>query len=127
MNIALDWDGTVTADEPTFFKIAQLLKQAGHKLYIVTMRYPSECGDISAAWRELVDGLCCTGRQAKGPYMMQVRDVFIHVWIDDTPRAVHESCMQIWGWETPEGHVITPVHEVTPPALVETLVNTPSD
>lgn len=110
MNIAFDWDGTCTGDIPTFFKVAEILKEAGHQIYIVTMRYPSEITDIPLAWYELMDGVHCTCREAKDKHM-KAQGINIHIWIEDTPRAVHENCEQIWGWRSPEGHIVIPDHD----------------
>jgi hypothetical protein len=46
-----------------------------------------------------------TGRQAKEAFM-EAKNIPIHIWIDDNPRSVHMSAMQIWGTSTLEGHVI---------------------
>lgn len=43
MNIALDYDGTFTAAPNVFIELVKNMQTAGHKVYIVTMRYPSEC------------------------------------------------------------------------------------
>jgi hydroxymethylpyrimidine pyrophosphatase-like HAD family hydrolase len=42
MIVGLDWDGTVTSAPSLFLSFAETAKEQGHKVYIVTMRYPSE-------------------------------------------------------------------------------------
>lgn len=117
MNIGLDWDGTVTSDPVLFYTFCLLAKRHNHKVYIVTMRYPSECADIDQEWRNVVEGIYATGnpatqdREAKANFMLR-QGINIHVWIDDNPRAIHYSGRQIWGDTcSPEGHVITPTYD----------------
>ncbi len=107
MNISVDYDGTITSDEPTFFKMMQLFKKAGHKVYIVTMRYPSETNALLQDWVRYVDGIYFTGRRAKKPFMEQL-GIKIDIWIDDNPNAIYLNAGQIWGTESPEGIPVTP-------------------
>ena len=85
LTIALDYDGTVTAD-PDLWKI--FLKQAKsrrHRVAIVTMRYPEEPipDSIAAmAWRVIY-----TSRRAKESYLSS-RGVHIDIWIDDDPNYI---------------------------------------
>jgi hypothetical protein len=119
MNLALDYDGTASEDIFLFLSFAELARARGHKVYIVTMRYESECVQVEGkkppadpihpALLKAVDGLICTNRQAKKP-CCEAFGINIDVWIDDNPRAINESGAQIWGWTTPEGFVITPNH-----------------
>lgn len=110
MNLALDYDGTITEEPNAFMQFVKVLRKLGHKVYIVTMRYESECVDIVKEWGGHVDGIHATSRQAKGDFMKNL-GIDINVWVDDNPRAIHESALSIWGWTSPEGHVITPTHK----------------
>ena len=107
MNIGLDWDGTVTTDPDTWAKVAQTLTAAGFQVHIVTMRFQSEVDrdPTMQRFRPFVVDIFATGRQAKEAFM-EAKNIPIHIWIDDNPRSVHMSAMQIWGTSTPEGHVI---------------------
>lgn len=106
MNIGLDYDGTVTADPVAFCDIAQLFRARGHKVYIVTMRYPSECmNDTSLVnFAQYVDGVIPTSRLSKEKAAIDL-GIKIHVWIDDHPQAVHMSGKEIWGSVSEEGNV----------------------
>lgn len=115
MNLGLDYDGTISEEPAVFMQFVKALRMLGHKVYIVTMRYESECKDIVLEWGDHVDGIHATARQAKGDFMKNL-GIDIHVWADDNPRSVNESALSIWGWVSPEGHVITPVH--TEPSFV---------
>ncbi len=109
LNIGLDFDGTVTAAPNIFKDFVAAMRAAGHKVYIVTMRYASEEGEINY-WRRYVDDVIFTGRQAKAP-AMEAKGIPIHIWIDDNPQAIHMSATQIWGTQTPEGVVHSPTHD----------------
>ena len=107
MNIGLDWDGPVTTDPNTWVKVVQTLNAAGFRVHIVTMRFQSEVDrdPMMQRFRPFVVDIFATGRQAKEAFM-EAKNIPIHIWIDDNPRSVHMSAMQIWGVSTPEGHVI---------------------
>lgn len=110
MTFALDYDGTATGDLEMWVAICRFMRQRGHRVYIVTMRYPSECSDISAALLQNVDGLYPTSRMSKKEHIGK-QGIDIHVWIDDNPIAVYQSAGQIWGQASPEGHVVIEHHE----------------
>lgn len=109
MNFGLDYDGTVTGDPVTFEKIVNLLKQAGHKVYLVTMRYESELGSIHPGIAIAVDGIIPTSRQAKRKVVEDL-GLKIHIWIDDNPEAVYMHAGQIWGQASPEGTIVIEDH-----------------
>lgn len=116
MKLGLDWDGTVTRSPKLWLEVVKMFRAAGHQVYIVTMRYPeveyegmkvNECHDIPQEWLDNVDGLYATGRQAKHEFML-AHGICIDIWIDDNPKAVHQSAIGIWGMSYPPGHVHTP-------------------
>ena len=121
MNFGLDYDGTVSAEKHGFMQFCKLMRSLGHKVYITTMRYPSECIEIFQQWSQHVDGVFATGREAKKPWM-DAKGIDIHIWIDDNARAIHESASEIWGHSTPEGVTHTPVHNPEPPKELRTKV-----
>ena len=113
MNIGLDWDGTCTEDTELYFMFVNLARSRGHKVWIVTMRYPSEVNNpknpeksIPQYFIDAVDGIVFTSREAKRPAVEKV-GIEIDVWIDDNPIAVEKSATEIWGWHTPEGVVVS--------------------
>lgn len=111
VNIGLDYDGTVTSDYYAFVKLVELFRNRGHKVYIVTMRYESECRQDANFMRltEMADGWCPTGRMAKRKYCEQ-QGLKIHIWIDDNPIAVEKDAIDIWGTVSPEGSVVIEEH-----------------
>ena len=111
MHIGLDYDGTYTEDPATWLQVVKLMLAAGHQVTVVTMRYPSECaGRIDPALIALGVPVVATKRQAKAPFMEMLGSP-VHIWIDDHPRAVHESAAQIWGKASPEGSIVTLNHK----------------
>ncbi len=111
MNISLDWDGTVTSDYDSWLLFVKLMRAAGHKVYIVTMRYPSEIDSdpYMEKFKDHVNDIIATSRQAKKPYCDK-NDIDINVWIDDNPLAVHADASAIWGKVSEEGNVVIPVY-----------------
>lgn len=110
MNIAIDYDGTITNDPDTFEKVIKNFRDAGHKVYIVTQRYVSELfyqeGDrpaITHKWDKLVDGIYATGRMGKKAWMSECTDIQIDVWMDDTPLSILKDTQECYRSTTPEG------------------------
>lgn len=110
MNFAFDYDGCITNAPREFYNFAFDLFHHGHKIYIVTMRYPSECTDIPEEWNKVVEAIVPTSRMAKKPHM-DAKGINIHVWIDDNPNAVYLNADQIWGTPSPEGQVVDVQHD----------------
>lgn len=113
MNIALDYDGTYTSDPNMWLRFVLDAQEKGHTVYIVTMRYESECWQKEAfdhRLTALLVPLICTARMAKKPFCEE-RGIHIHVWIDDHPEAVHKDAEQIWSNPAPEGQPVVPVYD----------------
>lgn len=87
MQIGLDYDDTYTRDPATWNAVISLLRQAGHKVYVVTWRFPDECTPVHMNLSGYVDGIYPTSRKAKEKFMF-AQGICIDVWIDDNPRAV---------------------------------------
>ena len=114
---ALDWDGCAEENIPLWLMFVRMARATGNKVYIVTMRYPSEVAGtkdgkkaIPHTFIEEVDGVICSARQAKRT-ATEWAGIKIDVWIDDHPMAVDKSAEEIWGWCTPEGVIVKSVAE----------------
>jgi hypothetical protein len=101
VRIALDYDNTFTADPKAWTEFIHLMQREGHVVYCVTMRYPpehpkfgGETRDVQRALGHLVDGLFCTGRQAKEKFMLE-RGIKIDVWVDDTPGWILQDAADV--------------------------------
>ena len=119
MNFGLDFDGVVTEDSYLFASFVKVAKTLGHKVYIVTMRFPSECihDPLMQRWLTFVDGIIPTSRQAKRKACEDV-GILINVWIDDNPEAVYMNAMQIWGSSSEEGLVVIEEHKTGTKSIV---------
>lgn len=78
MKIALDYDGTYTADPWLWETFCRTAIGAGHEVVCVTMRYPTEPIEVFIP-------VIYTSRQAKVAFM-EGRGEKVDIWIDDSPR-----------------------------------------
>lgn len=110
MIIALDYDGCFTEDEVMWYQFVLNCKRNGHRIIMVTMRYPSEHigtehsnmeKDIKAFLG--TENIFYTSRRAKRPFM-EALGIKPNIWIDDHPQSVFMDAEQIWGISLPEGH-----------------------
>lgn len=92
MNLSLDYDGTYTRDPGTWDRVIQVFREAGHKVYVVTMRRDvlQESEEVKYQLHDKVDGIFFTGRLAKQPFMFS-KGISIDVWIDDMPFFVNTN------------------------------------
>ena len=88
MIFALDFDGTYTADPELWDQWVRLCRKRGHRVYVVTMRYPSE--SVPDELAESVDRVIYTGRRAK-KQLLDARGISIDIWIDDRPEFLFED------------------------------------
>lgn len=79
MRIALDYDGTYTADPGLWDAFIGLAKNRGHEVVCVTMRNVNELPEPIGLTFYFTD------RKAKVP-AMAAEGVKIDIWIDDNPR-----------------------------------------
>ncbi len=106
MNFGLDYDGVCTGSGlDLWLEWVKLAKLHGHKVYIVTMRFLSECSVIPESLTQFTEGVYPTGRMAKKPHMGAL-GIKIHVWIDDHPEAIHKNAIEIWGVIASEGEPV---------------------
>lgn len=95
LKIALDYDGTYSADPRLWDLFIENAQQLGHIVIIVTMRYPDE--DI---WHDMPCEIFYTSRQAKKRFMENMGHTF-DIWIDDNPRWIHENAGEArWSEDT---------------------------
>lgn len=77
MRIALDYDGTYTADPALWYTLILAARQCGHEVVCITMRYPTEPIEVPVP-------VIYTSRQAKVAFMEE-RGEKVDIWIDDSP------------------------------------------
>ena len=83
MIIALDYDGTYTADPELWDMFIFTAHQRGHQVHLVTMRHESE----PVRMGEQPARIHYTDRKAKLPYMM-AQGIEVQIWVDDRPDFV---------------------------------------
>ncbi len=94
MLIALDYDGTYTADPEMWDAFVMNARLRGHTVYCITMRYAdasSEAEQVKESLEGKVDKIIFTNRQAKKPFMLKHFNQCPDVWIDDMPEFITES------------------------------------
>lgn len=84
MNLSLDYDNTYTLDPEMWNAIIDVIKLRGHKVYVVTLRTPSEGDDVRRQLADKVEAIIFTARSAKMD-CVQMLGISIDVWIDDMP------------------------------------------
>jgi hypothetical protein len=90
MHIALDYDGTYTADPKLWSAWIAMAKSWGHHVFIVTMRHDSNAEALDPSICDQVDGVIYTGRKAKAEYV-KAQGKRMDIWIDDMPRFILED------------------------------------
>lgn len=95
MTIAIDYDGTYTADRKMFSDIIRLMYSFGHTPIIVTMRHEHEEDNFLNNIRSRMCGginVYYTGRKAKKPFMKKI-GIIPDIWIDDNPEWITEDAL----------------------------------
>jgi hypothetical protein len=87
MLIALDYDGTYTADPGLWHPFITASRARGHRVFVVTMRFPSEGRELEQRLGRHVDRIIFTAREAKRRHVRRLgHDV--DVWIDNHPEYI---------------------------------------
>ena len=81
--VAMDYDGTYTADPELWQAVIETVKARGHTVYIVTARYRVELGGMPDTGCPVVP----TGRRAKEPFL-RGEGIEVDIWIDDDPAHI---------------------------------------
>jgi hypothetical protein len=87
MLIALDYDGTYTADIELWDRFIAHARANGHRVFVVTMRFPHEGEEISSRLLTKVDRIIYTSRGAKRRHLERLGHA-VHVWIDNHPEHI---------------------------------------
>lgn len=86
MIIALDYDGTYTADPILWDTFIFTAQHRGHQVHVVTMRHESEPVRLG----EQPARIHYTDRKAKLPFMVAL-GLTVQIWIDDRPDFILQS------------------------------------
>lgn len=85
MKIALDYDGTFTADPELWINFIDNAKKRGHQIFIVTMRYPNE-----TLSHEIDCEIIYTSRKAKIRFLADL-GLTVNIWVDDMPHLLFQG------------------------------------
>ncbi len=87
MIIAVDYDGTYSADPETFEKVIALFQSAGHTVICVTGRDGGAMGDIVRATIGRLIPIVFAGKEWKAEAAKQA-GYRVDIWIDDIPGMI---------------------------------------
>jgi len=93
MIIALDYDGTYTADREMWNKFIESARDHGHEVIVATMRYEAiEGQQVLDDLEDRVSRIIFTNRKAK---KAEVRKQYTDpdIWIDDNPDWLYEDAL----------------------------------
>lgn len=92
MNIALDYDGTYTADPDLWESFIDRAYENGHYVFIVTSRHPEiDNNKVLEKLKKTTNGVIFTNYKAKRHYVESQEGIKIDVWIDNDPRGIIED------------------------------------
>ncbi len=89
MLIALDYDGTYTADPELWLDFIKRAQSRGHTVICVTMRHDHEALDMCLRLQGRVE-VICSARQAKQLFLKD-QGIYPDIWIDDNPKWLFED------------------------------------
>jgi hypothetical protein len=88
MTIAIDHDDTFSADPHLFLHFIASARLRGHRVIMVTMRYPNQTGGMEEAIQCFdKSDIFFTGHNLKKPFMER-QNIHVDIWIDDTPESI---------------------------------------
>jgi ribonucleotide monophosphatase NagD (HAD superfamily) len=91
ITVAIDYDGTWTADPEAFAAFANLLRKRGHRVIIVTARATNYAEVVKAVGKS-VDRVIGTSGAAKRSYCEACGES-VSIWIDDMPEMIVASVL----------------------------------
>lgn len=89
MVISIDYDNTWTRDPEGWMTVALLLRDLGHTVFGVTLRFPHEDEYMDTAYFQTCERVFFTSNGEKDPYM-QSQGIQVDVWIDDMPELIRK-------------------------------------
>jgi hypothetical protein len=94
MLIALDFDGTYTADPDMWDEFISNARMRGHKVVVATMRIAGiEDSVVEMQLRSKVDDIVYTNRKAKKVAFRTIYGENPDIWIDDNPEWLFEDAL----------------------------------
>jgi len=90
MLIAIDYDGTISADIETFKEVIRVFQLFGHEVICVTYRSNEAGRDNSDMdWlKDFIDNIYFTDRVAKKKHLSEDCHLIPDIWIEDYPENI---------------------------------------
>lgn len=85
--IGVDFDETISDNEPGWLRVLELFEKIGYHVVIVTWRKPNEWPEDLQMFVDKGFKVYYTSRQAKQKYM-NAQGIKVSIWIDDNPSAI---------------------------------------
>lgn len=82
--IALDYDGTYTADPEFWLDFIKMSEARGHEIVVATMRTPEEKETMDDKLLDAIPWVVTTSRKAKKQFLLDY-GIAPDIWIDDHP------------------------------------------
>lgn len=99
MNIAVDYDNTITADRELFKVFIELARTKGHDVRIVTCRSESyglqPVFDYASTFVPELQVINTSGQEKHG-YCVKYHDFDVDVWVDDNPHWIGTHDKDEW-------------------------------
>lgn len=94
MLIALDFDGTYTADPEMWDAFIKNAQERGHEVIVATMRYKETESDyVEMCVGNKVNAIVYTNRKAKKSAVRKQTGKDPDIWIDDNPEWLFEDAL----------------------------------
>lgn len=92
--IALDWDGTFSADRELWLEFIRLAGSRGHRVFIATARRTDQCDEIMRVVGPLGVPIVATGGKPKINAVDDLAGYLPDIWIDDEPDLLFRESKQ---------------------------------
>lgn len=91
MLIGIDFDGTISADVPTFRQVIQQFLNGGHQIAVVSARNESQASrdEIRSAILQDQIPIILTSHNPKQAWC-EFHGIHIDIWIENNPRSIYE-------------------------------------
>ena len=95
INIAIDYDETITKDTYAWSQIMQLMHNLGMKVYVVTYRNDRESFGLEYLMAsDFIEKVVFTARNGKKAFCENL-GIFIDIWVDDNPISITHTLLGV--------------------------------
>lgn len=95
INIAVDFDETITKDPDAWNQIMKLMHNLGMKVYVVTYRNESEQFGLEYLFAtDFIEKVVFTARNGKKAFCESL-GIFIDIWVDDNPITITHTLLNV--------------------------------